>query len=383
MAKKNKNNKKTIALMPAERLVSTGPDIDLRSTNYRGQRRLRQLEADDLLTMLTYRRPAWSATEEQFIARYLDPISGMQMDEYGNRMLIHPTSRTMISCHTDTVHRVGGRQRVVEDRGTVFLDTLDTDTFTNSTCLGADDTAGIYAAIRMIQAGVPVSFVFHRAEEIGGQGSDWLAKYYPGWLGRFDRCVALDRRGYGDIIEYQSWHRCCSRTFASALGEAIGMGQKPADGVFTDSANYTDLIAECSNVSVGYGSEHTVKESLDADYLERLVGKLVAVDWDGLPVSRKPGERESAFLSLRSEFRGRLFVSGLDSAYGDDDQYVECGFCLETVDADEVTLMDGYYMCLDCQADAEQWEYEMLKNVRLELENERLEVYEDEPTDDE
>ncbi len=64
------------------------------------------------------------------------------------------------------------------------------------------------------------------------------------------------------------------------------MEHTPTEGIFTDSANYMDLIAECSNVSIGYDKEHTALESLDLEYLETIITKLIAVDWSALEVVR-------------------------------------------------------------------------------------------------
>ncbi len=243
----------------------------------------------NLLEMLTYCRPARSVTEEQFIAKYIDSVRDMTKDAYGNRILECPGSKVMISVHTDTVHRNVGKQRL-----RVVGPIIDLALTSKSNCLGADDTAGVYAALRMIQAGVKATFVFHRDEEIGGRGSSWLAKSYPDWISKFDICLALDRRGTTDIITSQSWSKCASDEFAWSLADQLGMGHSPAEGIFTDSANYTDLIPECSNISVGYQHEHTQFESLNVCYLEGLIDRLIAVDWAKVDVVRDPFEEEES-----------------------------------------------------------------------------------------
>lgn len=281
----------------------------------------------DLLSMLRWKRPAGSEHEDKFVQRFIDTVPGMEPDNYGNRWLLHATSRTLISVHTDTVHRNSGMQTVTANAlGVVSLaesckpepriPLIDGNKGGKKTksgnqllkwaaeqsrwsrymdepfashCLGADDTAGVYAALRMIEAKVPVSFVFHRDEEIGGKGSAWVAENYGEWLeAAFDRCIALDRRGTKDVIISQRGGECCSIEFAVTLGKALGMGHKPAAGVFTDSANYMGLIPECSNISIGYMHEHTTGEKLDTLYLEALIERLCAVDWDTLPVERDP-----------------------------------------------------------------------------------------------
>ena len=234
--------------------------------------------------MLRYRRPAQSKTESKFIRKYLDSIPGMTEDNYGNRFLACPGSKVMISCHTDTVHRLPGMQRITVDKGIASLDPKEL----TSNCLGADDTAGIYTALRMIEAGVRATFIFHRDEEIGGKGSSWLADKYPEWIESFDICLALDRRGTQDIITSQWTGDCASSEFAASLGDALDMGHMEADGIFTDSANYAHLIPECSNISIGYQFEHTVKETLDLDYLDRVIESLIKVDWTALDVVRDP-----------------------------------------------------------------------------------------------
>jgi hypothetical protein len=237
--------------------------------------------------MLAYRRPKRSASEEQFIARYIDTIPGVYSDEYGNRILICEGSRVIISTHTDSVHHDAGKQRVsISSDGIVSLSHRELV----SNCLGADDAAGVYAAIRMIEAGVKATFVFHRDEECGGLGSNWLARKYPDWLASHDICLALDRRGTKDIIVSQSWGMSASEEFAHGLASRLNMGHAPADGIFTDSANYVDLIPECSNLSIGYQSEHSIRETLDVHYLESVIERLVTVDWGTLPVARVPGQ---------------------------------------------------------------------------------------------
>ena len=164
--------------------------------------------------------------------------------------------------------------------------------------LGADDKLGCYIMCRLIEAGVPGLYVFHIGEEVGGVGSSYLAKTYPDKFHNIDRCIAFDRKGYSDIITHQSGGRCCSDAFANALAKQMNPHLPPmqhmapsSGGSFTDSANYTHLIAECTNVAVGYFDQHTAREKFDLEWLERhLLPALIKVDWDNLPVQRDPLE---------------------------------------------------------------------------------------------
>jgi di/tripeptidase len=180
---------------------------------------------------------------------------------------------------------LGGSQLVTADGGIVRLAKEERA----SNCLGADDCAGIYVALRMIEAGVRnVTYVFHRQEEAMGKGSNYLANNEEAWLQHFNVCLALDRRGTSDIITSQLGEECASLEFAESLSTQLGIGHKPAVGSFTDSANYTHLIPECSNLSIGYYNEHSEDEVLDLNYLELISQRLIVVDWDSLAIKRTP-----------------------------------------------------------------------------------------------
>jgi hypothetical protein len=59
-------------------------------------------------------------------------------------------------------------------------------------------------------------------------------------------------------------------------------------GVFTDTANYIELIPECTNVSCGYQNEHTGKETLHLPTVFALRDACLSVDWENLPTKRDP-----------------------------------------------------------------------------------------------
>ena len=134
--------------------------------------------------------------------------------------------------------------------------------------------------------------MFFRGEEAGGIGSKWLAKNMPDLCSEFDRAVAFDRAGYSDVITKQAGGRCCSDEFADALARALtteGDWFLPdATGVYTDTAELTHLIPECTNVSVGYFKQHSVHECQDIAFLQRLADQVCKIDWEALPAVRKP-----------------------------------------------------------------------------------------------
>ncbi|MRN38588.1 hypothetical protein CRG49_002150 [Neisseria sp. N95_16] len=243
----------------------------------------------DLNEILELRRPHGSKTEDEFVKDLVKRLSAEGFnpvqDAFGN-VTVDNGGTTVFTCHTDTVHAAkaeGIQGLVVDTFGMMMLSDPN-----QGDVLGADDGAGIYVLLQLLLAGVKGRYVFFRAEEVGGLGSEVYAKEYEAELMRYSRAVAFDRKGVNEIITHQWGGRCCSDEFAIALNAQLGLDLKPSDkGTFTDTANLTHLISECTNVAVGYYDQHTPAESLDTVYLERLIQALVQVDWDKLPAKRE------------------------------------------------------------------------------------------------
>lgn len=257
-----------------------------------------------LLTMLTYKRPHESDSERAFINKFIEPLANhdnvvtYETDDIGNiYVCTHPASKSLFTAHVDTVHSKPGMQVVTHDAN-INLIYLDDKSALETNCLGADDTAGMWLMLEMIDANVPGTYAFFRGEERGGIGSRHAAAHRPEFFEQFDRAVAFDRRGASDVITHQAGGRCCSDAFASDLANKLSdhnVTYAPCSGgIFTDTANLTDLIPECTNLSCGYDAEHSVNESLDAEHLLHMRDALVNIDWEGLTTMRKAGEIDAA-----------------------------------------------------------------------------------------
>jgi hypothetical protein len=113
-------------------------------------------------------------------------------------------------------------------------------------------------------------------------------------LAQFDRAIAFDRRGMDNIISHQGWSRCASDAFCQALADELNLHDEnlmyaPDDtGVYTDTAEFVDIIPECTNISVGYDHEHSQQECLNTHHYELLSQAVLRVEWDKLPVDRDP-----------------------------------------------------------------------------------------------
>jgi len=257
-------------------------------------------DVQKLFNILEIQRPSGSQTEEDWVTNNLLSLEGARMDAYGNVFVevSMDKSKTMFSCHTDTVHP----KPHADFKNKLVIDPMTNHLFTDhKSQLGADDGTGIWFMLAMIEAKVPGLYAFHRDEEVGGLGSSASAKdnyEYLMALG-LQRCVAFDRHYYEDVITHQGT-RCASDEFAQALSNELnitpGFKFKPCDtGVFTDSANYTHMIPECTNLSVGYWSQHTIKETQDVGFAEKLLARLLQIDWEALPTSRDVTDNDYSF----------------------------------------------------------------------------------------
>jgi hypothetical protein len=243
----------------------------------------------ELFKILTIKRSANSKGELRLILDYIVPVIGplgARRDDYGNYILRIGDDPVMWSCHTDTVHYHKDDdiyQRLdLSDEGLLSV--------VNSSCLGADNGVGVWIMLQMIKAGKPGLYIFHREEEIGGRGSNYIAEHTPEVVKGIQYAIAFDRRGTGSVITFQG-ARTCSDAFADSLISALGIGHAKDDGgVFTDTANYRTLIPECTNISAGFYNEHTYRESLDVHYAYELLEAVVALDIHQLEVSRNPDD---------------------------------------------------------------------------------------------
>ena len=241
-----------------------------------------------LTNILVHRRPHKSEAEANFLVwweKQLSKICDFHYDEIGNIHVEIGTSYTVLhSAHYDTVHFDGINvpyQTIQYNKKTQIL----SKPTGAAECLGADDGAGMYILYKLIEAKIPGYYIFHTGEERGGIGSKWLARNDPNLLKRFTHCFAYDRKGTESVITKQRGQKCCSNTLANLFSKKIGKVFRPdPTGSFTDSASYTHLIPECTNISVGYYNQHTPNETQDVNFLFDLTDRLCNTDLSNLPI---------------------------------------------------------------------------------------------------
>lgn len=230
---------------------------------------------------------------EHLIERHLP--RGARPDGHGNYYtVIGDSPTTMFTCHLDTYTDKATRVRHRSLGNMIMSD--------GTTILGADDKAGMVVLLYMVEMRVPGVYYFFIGEEKGCVGSRRVAagmesgEHPFAELKGVTKVVSFDRRGTTSVITEQMLAECCSTDFAAELVARLnssgqGLSMKMDDkGAGTDSAQFTEVVPECTNISVGYYDEHTVSERQDIDHLERICRAASSIDWETLPIRRDPSE---------------------------------------------------------------------------------------------
>ncbi len=212
----------------------------------------------------------------------------LEKDIHGNYFFKIGESRTIFASHLDTACK-----DQVEVKHQFQGNIIKTD---GKSILGADDKAGVTIMLWMMKHQIPGLYYFFFGEEVGCIGSSLRSKTIEQ---NWDRIISFDRRGNNSVITHQSSTRSCSDEFAKALAKELNKGglsyKTDSTGAYTDSAEFVSQISECTNISVGYNSEHTFNESQDILHLHKLAVACLNVDWENLPTKRDKNKKESLY----------------------------------------------------------------------------------------
>jgi hypothetical protein len=306
---------------------------------------------EKFLQLTSNRTP--KGTEANVIA--LIPEFKFEKDEFDNYYYIIKKSdgtfsNTMFTSHLDTIDRgpsswdtrtwdpttkiwTEDKTTVVNDDGKPIVHVFEDDFVkTNGkTNLGADDKTGVTIMLNLMSENVPGLYYFFMGEESGCVGSSNLSRVYEtkvknGVLPQVNKCISFDRKGYDSVITEQMGGVCCSDEFANDLSSKLneyGFWYKPDNtGVYTDSAEFIDIIQECTNLSVGYFSEHTTSEKQDLEFLELLATVVTKIDWESLTIVRDTskinykGKKSNSYGRYSEYYNGRY--AAWNDGYWDD-----------------------------------------------------------------
>lgn len=133
--------------------------------------------------------------------------------------------------------------------------------------LGADDRAGVFAIIKILQSDLRPSVILTTDEEKGGIGASKLSdKKCP--IKGLKYMIELDRRGKDDCVFYD----CYNEEFIDYVER---FGFKEQWGSFSDISFLMEAWKTCGvNLSVGYFDEHSVSETLHLKYLFKTIEKV-------------------------------------------------------------------------------------------------------------
>ena len=230
-------------------------------------------------------------TERELFPILFETVSGLQEDEFGNLFIKIGESDVMFTSHLDTATSANTPVNHVIDG-----DIIKTD---GKSILGADDKAGVTVMLYMIKNNIPGLYYFFLGEEVGCVGSKKVAEVQKKEkIEGINKVISFDRRGTTSIITYQTGRRCASDAFGQALAGQLNKANDSFEyiidptGVLTDSVQFISIYPECTNISVGYQSEHTFSETQNIAHLEKLAEACLKVDWNGLPVERDPSKTE-------------------------------------------------------------------------------------------
>lgn len=130
--------------------------------------------------------------------------------------------------------------------------------------LGADDRAGIFAILQIIQSGLRPSIILTTDEERGGLGAQKLAKKECP-IPFLKYMIELDRKGSCDCVFYD----CMNPQFIQYI-ERFGFVERT--GSFSDISFLMSAWKICGvNLSIGYQDEHTIAETLNVGALYRTI----------------------------------------------------------------------------------------------------------------
>lgn len=230
-------------------------------------------------------------TEEDLFPILFNTVNGLQKDEFGNLFIKIGDSDVMFTSHLDTATSANTPVNHVFDG-----DIIKTD---GKSILGADDKAGVTIMLYMIKNEIPGLYYFFLGEEVGCVGSKKVASVQKeNKIEGINKVISFDRRGTNSVITFQSSKRCCSDNFGKTLSAQLNQVdvdfkyENDPTGILTDSVQFISIYPECTNISVGYQSEHTFSETQNIKHLEKLAEACLKVDWNSLPVERDPSKVE-------------------------------------------------------------------------------------------
>lgn len=186
--------------------------------------------------------------------------------------------------------------------------------------LGADDRAGVFALLKIIQSGRKPSILFTSGEEIGGLGAMAFVKDFPEPPVPTKYIIEIDRRGRGQAVFYD-----CGNTKFMSYVESFGF--KIQNGIFSDISFICPQWDTAGvNLSAGYYNEHTYLESLKIEDLFYTIGRVKKM---------LDNADEALFYDFEDLQKNKI-------------NYTKCRICEKIIPYFTATMVDKMPVCLEC-----------------------------------
>jgi hypothetical protein len=134
--------------------------------------------------------------------------------------------------------------------------------------LGADDRAGVFSILKILESGLRPTVIFTTDEERGCLGAEALVEDFPDSPVDLKYIIELDRRGTNDCVFYE----CDNKDFVKYVEQF---------GFIENFGSLSDISVICPawkiagvNLSVGYEDEHTKEETLHTAPLLRTISNV-------------------------------------------------------------------------------------------------------------
>ena len=137
--------------------------------------------------------------------------------------------------------------------------------------LGADDRAGVFAILHILEQGYRPSIIFTSKEEVGGLGAQQMVYDFPFPLVETYFLIELDRQGTCDAVYYDCGNRDFER-FISSFGFTTNIGSFSDIAIIGAAWNIASV-----NLSIGYVNEHSPAEMLFYQDMFNTIKKVEAI----------------------------------------------------------------------------------------------------------
>ena len=188
--------------------------------------------------------------------------------------------KPMLCVHLDTINTLGKEPTInpiTDFEYDSTLDILGLSSTSKLRCLGGDDRAGVWIALKVLKwmqdnNDYKYDIGFFYDEEVGCIGS---SAYQLAFTDDNITCyIGLDRKSSNGLAEVATY----GFDNEKLINKFISMGYTEHMGSVTDASNLSGEVA-CVNLSVGYEYEHTKKEILHISCMYQTYVDVIGMDW--------------------------------------------------------------------------------------------------------